>query len=405
MSKKQYSKSNFMFESSVDFEPFVDTPMFQEHGAEAEGKPKEEPNDGNLAVGQTPGKRQFNSVAYSGKAILNHPFWGNLIFDLDNIRAKADIPILMNHDHEKIVGQGQLSIVDNQVIVNGSLFSNMEDGQKVAKLADNGFRWQQSVHIEPSVIDKINQGQKAQVNGQTIDGPATIFRNSVIKESSFVALGADSRTSANVFNDLNQKIEVEERKMTEKIKKEEKKEVSKHAFMISTDAGLVPAAEGTVIGEYTVTKEDFDFACSCEEKTKKDDGKSKKMSEDNDKLKAEIKELKALIAKGKKDKRMSLISDLETALGSKFEESQVNAFSSMDDDIFTTTSGLMMEKLTKNVNSKLFSVENSEKNTKQVNLSSPIEISNAAKSLQKEFSDKGKSLDYSKAIEMVTTVQ
>lgn len=56
--------------------------------------------------------RKFVGVAYSGKPILNHPHWGNLIFDLSDITSKPQIPVLFNHDTNRIVGFGSITVND-----------------------------------------------------------------------------------------------------------------------------------------------------------------------------------------------------------------------------------------------------------------------------------------------------
>ncbi|MDR1039535.1 MAG: hypothetical protein LBR80_05085 [Deltaproteobacteria bacterium] len=43
------------------------------------------------------------------------------------------------------------------------------------------------------------QGEEP-VNGRSIEGPAAVFKDSLIREVSFCALGADRDTEANVFN-------------------------------------------------------------------------------------------------------------------------------------------------------------------------------------------------------------
>ena len=70
---------------------------------------------------------------------------------------------------------------------------------EVAKLSDEGFPWQMSVHIDPERVEKLSKNKTTFVNGQKVTGPANIFRNSKIREVSFTPTGMDDRTHAYVM--------------------------------------------------------------------------------------------------------------------------------------------------------------------------------------------------------------
>lgn len=140
--------------------------------------------------------RKFVGVAYSGNA-LRHPYWGQVIFDLDTTQAGNPTPILINHDRNQRAGYATLNIDGKSIeITDGRLMLNTEYGRAVAEESDAGFPWQMSVHIEPGRIDEVKAGVKVEVNGQTITGPATIFRDNLIREVSFTPTGVDHNTSA-----------------------------------------------------------------------------------------------------------------------------------------------------------------------------------------------------------------
>lgn len=141
-------------------------------------------------------KRTFTGVAYSGEVIQGHYYWGDVIFDLNTIQMKTPLGALIDHDTGRRAGVVRNFTKDNQggLKVSGDLLSN-KNGQEVAQDSDEGYPWEMSVYIVPGSIEEVDRGE-VEVNGKTLKAPITIFRNGVIREVSFCALGADDNTSA-----------------------------------------------------------------------------------------------------------------------------------------------------------------------------------------------------------------
>ena len=141
-------------------------------------------------------KRTFNGVAYSGEVIQGHYWWGDVVFDLDTMQMKTPLGALIDHDTGRRAGVVTSFTKDNQggLKVAGDLLSN-KNGQEVAQDSDEGYPWQMSVYIVPGSIEEVERGEVV-VNGKTLKAPITVFRNGVIREVSFCALGADDNTSA-----------------------------------------------------------------------------------------------------------------------------------------------------------------------------------------------------------------
>lgn len=142
-------------------------------------------------------KRKFSGTAYSGEVIPRHWFWGDVVFDLTTMSVPEKLPILIDHDRGQRAGFVTSHSVSNTdgFSIAGNLLSNAS-GQAVASDSDEGFPWQMSVHIEPGSIEEVAQGTPIVVNGRSLVGPLTVFRNSSISEVSFTATGWDSKTSA-----------------------------------------------------------------------------------------------------------------------------------------------------------------------------------------------------------------
>lgn len=139
--------------------------------------------------------RTVEGVAYSGKPILNHAHWGDVIFDLNSTRSRSVIPLLLQHNSGKIAGYTETVSIDDAILFKGTLLQTSDAGREIARLCDEGFPWQMSVHIQPDYTINVIQEH---INGHLFSG--TVFKDSVIREISFCPVGADGNTSANVFN-------------------------------------------------------------------------------------------------------------------------------------------------------------------------------------------------------------
>jgi hypothetical protein len=142
------------------------------------------------------GERRFEGVPYSGDAIVGHAYWDKVIFDLSSTRASQSLSALFNHDPTVIVGRTDSVNIGSDIRVAGVIYGD-DDGKRIT--GKPGHPWEMSVYIRPGRVDEVAAGQSVEVNGRTFTGPGHIFRNAVIREVSFCALGADSNTRATVF--------------------------------------------------------------------------------------------------------------------------------------------------------------------------------------------------------------
>jgi hypothetical protein len=153
--------------------------------------------------------RKFKGVGYSGDLITNHWYWSRVVFDLESTEQGTEkLPMLLEHDPKARAGFGSIDIADNQLNVSGDVFNITEAGREVIELSDAGFDWQMSVYIQPQEITEIQEGSTVFVNGRQFQGPVTVFRKNKIYEVSFCSMGADSQTSAKVFNKGDKKMKV-----------------------------------------------------------------------------------------------------------------------------------------------------------------------------------------------------
>lgn len=142
-------------------------------------------------------RRKMRGVAYAG-GVLSY-FGDNIAIDLDTLKFNGkQIPLLHNHDRDRVVGYGHLMREGNALIVEGEMLSN-EHADGIVSAADEGLEWQMSVYIESYRTLTRNAGDV--VNGQAITvDDVTVLADGVIREVSFTPTGVDADTSARILS-------------------------------------------------------------------------------------------------------------------------------------------------------------------------------------------------------------
>jgi hypothetical protein len=122
-----------------------------------------------------------------------------VVIDLAGITAKAPVPILANHDPTRIVGHAdEVDVAASTLKLSGLISGASLDAEQVKASAALGFPWKASVGARPDKMEFVGEGVQTKVNGKTFTGPLYVARKSTLGEVSFVAVAADSRTSAKV---------------------------------------------------------------------------------------------------------------------------------------------------------------------------------------------------------------
>jgi Mu-like prophage major head subunit gpT len=152
------------------------------------------------------GKRRFELTAYTGEP-LNLGWWQHpVVIDCATLNIeKQSIPCLLDHSSygaSNIVGQCQtVTLTDGLPPLKATGIFTPGSGEndaakEVLARADSGFQWEVSVGAMPGEMDEVKAGNKIVVNGREYAGPCFVARNAVLREISFVILGADRKTSA-----------------------------------------------------------------------------------------------------------------------------------------------------------------------------------------------------------------
>nr|WP_321513148.1 hypothetical protein [uncultured Pseudodesulfovibrio sp.] len=152
---------------------------------------------GSVDIGQNGNENgDFVILAYTGK-VIDWGWLGRFVIDLEGLfMAKPKIPALLEHWREGRVGFiDSCTIDENGFHESGSFLSN-ERAQSIRSDAADGFPWQASIGVQAHRIEELKEGEKAEVNGMTVEGPIDIWRKASVFETSFCAFGADDDTAA-----------------------------------------------------------------------------------------------------------------------------------------------------------------------------------------------------------------
>jgi hypothetical protein len=155
------------------------------------------------ATGADGGLKRFSMTAYTGAAMQVAYYQHPVVIDLAGMKIKAARkPILRDHNPAQIVGHTDaVRVTDGptqSLQVTGVISGTGPAAREVVDLAANGFPWQASVGASVDRIEFVERGQSVNVNGRSFFGPLYVARATELGEVSFVPIGADNNTTANV---------------------------------------------------------------------------------------------------------------------------------------------------------------------------------------------------------------
>jgi len=241
-----------------------------------------------LAAGGDDARRGFLITAKTGKPVQRGYYV--LAIDMAGVRTDPKMPILHEHERDRVVGFGQAYKDGDNLFIEGEFSKVTKDALEVLQLADEGFPWQASVGIWPDQYKILESKKEVEtVNGYEVRGPAIVYQKSHVREVSFVALGADPDTAAIALSeDLDPGVEITQRSEPmdkEQLKKEHPElfeAITSEAFQLGQttergrvvellEAGADPVATLTAVKEGTGAAEAFK-AFYAAEKQKRADG-------------------------------------------------------------------------------------------------------------------------------------
>ena len=154
-----------------------------------------------IAAAAGEGKRPtFEIKAYSGDPMQTEFSFWPVILDLSGGKVeREDLPILWAHDAKAPVGQADsVTINASGVSLKGKITGDDQEANRIVSHAKNGFKWQASIGASVERREFLEAAKTMTVNGRTVTGPLMIARAWTLKETSFVTIGADSKSTARV---------------------------------------------------------------------------------------------------------------------------------------------------------------------------------------------------------------
>ncbi|MFI4855499.1 MAG: hypothetical protein ACIAQF_11050 [Phycisphaerales bacterium JB065] len=144
---------------------------------------------------------RFHMNLYNGGPMVLRHYAFPVIVDFKGLTWTRALsrPALRDHDPSKIVGHTtKIWIEGNKLLVDGVVSAANEHAEEVALSGRNGFPWRTSMGASPLEMGFVPEGQKRRVNGGVWKGPFYHSIKTSLYEASFVALGADDKTSAQI---------------------------------------------------------------------------------------------------------------------------------------------------------------------------------------------------------------
>ena len=227
-------------------------------------------------------KRKFKGTAYAGGRVDGHWYWGRsgVVFDLDGIEIDKPAALLEEHFSSSRIGVVHAVDTNGKIDVSGDFLTNAK-ATEIVQDSDDGFPFQMSMMIDPGSIEDVSQGKSVIVNGQSFEGPITVFRQNRIREFTICSTGADRNTSIKAF---------------------------------SGKANPNPTKEDTNVTELELAQ-----------------AAQKQAETERDNALADLKKFKA-------DKREEDIKTLETTLKKQFSAEEKTSYTNMDDTSFAFVS-------------------------------------------------------------------
>ena len=168
-------------------------------------------------------------TCYSGKPIKGHWYWGDLAIDVLGAEfPKKFYPLLEQHDLMRKVGFSTKPLTDdNKLSLKNVTFVDTPASQEFQTISKQGFPFEASISGRPQVIEQLEDGETAQVNGYQMKGPCSIWRKWTYKETSICVFGADGNSKAKALAEGDEEIEVSlmQKKNASEIETQKKEEV------------------------------------------------------------------------------------------------------------------------------------------------------------------------------------
>jgi hypothetical protein len=115
--------------------------------------------------------KRFKMRAYNGGPLSIGFYSSPIVIDMAGLTAKPPLPILMNHDLDRIVGHAEtIEAKDSTLDLAGVISGASPEAAQVIASAKLGFPWKASVGVRPDKMEFVGEGIVTKVNGKTLTG-------------------------------------------------------------------------------------------------------------------------------------------------------------------------------------------------------------------------------------------
>jgi hypothetical protein len=143
---------------------------------------------------------RFRMVANTGNPMLTAGWKFPVVVDFAGMTVPSQArPIRFNHDSDRGVGHtDRIAVEEGELIAEGVISRDTPEAREVVASGKNGFPWQASVGMSAEEVEFVKSDESVVVNARTFAGPLNVARRTTLSEISFVDLGADEATSAEI---------------------------------------------------------------------------------------------------------------------------------------------------------------------------------------------------------------
>jgi hypothetical protein len=150
---------------------------------------------------------KFKCKAYDGSAMrprvrMYDTGGAPTVIDMTGVRVHRNgrkMPVLYAHDRSDPIGHTErVDLLASDITAEGVLSVPGDSRDKVAYGAKDGFQWAVSIGFEATELEYISSSDSATVNGRVMRGPLYIARRGMLREISFLSIGADANATATV---------------------------------------------------------------------------------------------------------------------------------------------------------------------------------------------------------------
>jgi len=144
-------------------------------------------------------------LARSG-GLVDHWFWGKVVHDFQGMQHGDRIPVDWCHNDNELIGYvNKFNVGEDGLKLSGALvpYKESDRASEIVFKAKAGIPYEASIDFTPSkpgdtVIEEFPQGVSVMVNGQSFEGPITVFRAWRLRGVAVCPHGQDADTATTV---------------------------------------------------------------------------------------------------------------------------------------------------------------------------------------------------------------